>query len=91
MTFEAGAVVAPDPDDEGVFELPHVLDRIQQPADVMVGVLRISGIHLHLVGEEALAVLVEGVPGRHLLRPRGQLCISRDHSQLLLARERLFT
>ena len=37
--FHAGAVVAPDVDDEGVVEFAHLLDRVQQAADVPVGVL----------------------------------------------------
>ena len=75
--LEAGAVVAPDPDHDGVVELAHLLDRVEQPADVVVGVLRVAGVDLHLVREQPLAVLRQRVPGRHQLVARRQLGVRR--------------
>ena len=53
--LHARAVVAPDPDDERVVELAHLLDRGEDAADVPVGVLRVAGVDLHLARVQALA------------------------------------
>ncbi len=58
------AVVAPDVDDQGVVELAHLLDGVEQPAHVPVGVLGEAGKHLHLAGVEPALGLGEAVPGR---------------------------
>ena len=52
--LHAGAVVAPDVDDQRVVEVAHLLDRVEQAADVPVGVLREAGEDLHLAGVELL-------------------------------------
>ena len=52
--FHAGAVVAPDVEDQGVVEFAHLLDRVEQAADVPVGVLLEAGVDLHLPGVELL-------------------------------------
>ena len=62
--LHAGAVVAPDVDDQRVVELAHLLDRVEQPADVPVGVLGEAGEHLHLAGVELLLGVAQRVPGR---------------------------
>ena len=85
----AGPVVADDVVDERVAEHAEVLERVDQPADVMVGVLHEAGVHLHLAGEHGLEVVRDLVPGRDLLGPCRQLGVGRDHAELLLARERL--
>ena len=54
--FHARAVVAPDPDDQGVAELTEFLDGVDHPADVVVGVFGEARIHLHLTGVEGLQV-----------------------------------
>ena len=50
--LQAGAVVAPDPDHEGVVELTHLLDRVEDSPHVPVRVLRVAGVGLHLPGVE---------------------------------------
>ncbi len=97
--LHAGAVVAPDPDDEGVVELPHLIEGVEEPAHVPVGVLLVPGVHLHLPGIEPLLVLGEGVPRREgavvrcrTLRVRrrgGQLRLRGDNAQLPLSPEGL--
>ena len=47
-SLQARAVVPEDVDDERVLELAHLLDRVEQAADVPVGVLLEAGIDLHL-------------------------------------------
>jgi hypothetical protein len=51
-------------DDEGVVQVAHFLDRVEQPADVPVGVLLVAGVHLHLPHVQPLLRLRQGVPGR---------------------------
>ena len=87
--LHAGAVVAPDPDDQGVVQLAELLDRVDHPADVVVGVLREPRVHLHLAGVERLQLLGHVVPCRERLVARRQLGVRGDHAQLLLPREGL--
>ena len=87
--FHAGAVVAPDVDHERVLELAHLVDRVDHATDVPVRVLAVARVHLHLARVEALAGLVERVPGRHRVGARRQLRVGRDHPALLLALEGL--
>ena len=87
--LHAGAVVAEDVEDERVLELAHLLDRVEQPPDVPVGVLLEAGVDLHLPRVQLLLVLRERVPGREALRSGRQLGVGRDHAQLLLPLERL--
>ena len=67
-----GAVVADDEVDQRVVEHLQVLERIDQPADVMVGVLHERGVHLHLALEHRLELGIHVVPGRDLRVPRRQ-------------------
>ena len=87
--LHAGAVVAPDVEDERVVEVAHLLDGVEQPADVPVGVLLVAGVDLHLPGVELLLRVGEGVPRRESVGPLGQLGVLRDDAELLLALERL--
>ena len=87
--LEAGAVVAPDVDDERVVELAHLLDGVEQAAHVPVGVRGVAGVDLHLTGVELLLVGGERVPGGELGGPRRELGVGGDHAELLLAGERL--
>ena len=57
--LHAGAVVTPDPDHQGVVELAHLVDGVEQASDVPVGVLLVAGVHLHLPRVEPLLVVVE--------------------------------
>ena len=87
--LHAGAVVAPDPDDQRVVELAQVLDRVDHPPDVVVGVLGVARVDLHLAGVERLQLVGHVVPGRERLVARGQLGVRGDDPELLLAGEGL--
>ena len=87
--LQAGAVVAEDVDDERVVELAHLLDRVEQPADVPVGVLLEAGVDLHLPRVQLLLAVGERVPGRERVRSRRQHGVGGDHAELLLPLERL--
>ena len=88
-SLHAGPVVAPDPQNERVVELPELLDGVDDASDVVVGVLREPGIDLHLAGVEGPQILGDPVPGREGRVARGQLGVRRDHPELLLTGERL--
>ena len=83
------AVVADDDVDQRVVEDLQVGERVDEPADVVVGVLEEPGVHLHLPGQHRLQLLRHLVPRRDLLVPRGQLRRLRHHAELLLAGEGL--
>ena len=57
--LQARAVVPEDVDDERVVELAHLLDRVEQPADVPVGVLLEARVDLHLPRIQLLLALGE--------------------------------
>jgi hypothetical protein len=80
----AEAVVADDVVDNRVVEDSEVIDRIDQPADVMIGVLQEAGVHLHLPGQHRLELIGHVLPRRKFGVPGGQLGVRRDDSQLLL-------
>ncbi len=50
--FGRGAVVADDVVDEGVVEDLGLLEQVDQPADLVVGVLEEPGVDLHLAAQE---------------------------------------
>ena len=52
--FGARAVVAADVDDQGVVEFAQVLDRLDHPADLVVGVGKVGPIDVRLLDEELL-------------------------------------
>ena len=87
--LHAGAVVAPHVEDQRVLQIAHLIDRVQQPPNVPVGVLRVAGEHLHLPRVELLLGVRERVPGREQIRPFGQLGVFGDDAKFLLALERL--
>ena len=87
--LQAGAVVAEDVDDERVVELAQLLDRVEQAADVPVGVLLEAGIDLHLPRVQLLLAVRKRVPGREVVRSRRQHRVRRDHAQRLLPLEGL--
>ena len=84
-----GAVVADDVVDERVVEDAQLLQRVEQPADVVVGVLQEARVDLHLPAQHGLERLRHLVPGRDLLVARGELAVRRDDAQLLLPGEGL--
>ena len=62
--FRARTIVAADIDDQGVVEFAEIFDRLDDAADLMVGVGHISAIDIRLLGEELLFDRSEGVPLR---------------------------
>ena len=88
LALGAGAVVAVDVDDQRIVELAHVFDRLDDAADLVVGVGHVGGEHIDLADEQLLLVRRELVPLlEHVLGPGRQLGILRDHTELLLVRE----
>ena len=87
--LHAGAVVAPDVDHERVVELAQLLQRVEQPADVVVRVLLVARVHLHLPGVELPLLVRQRVPGRHRVGPGRELRVLGDDAELLLALQRL--
>ena len=83
--LHAGAVVAPDVDDQRVIQLIHFLDGVEQPAHVPVSILRETSKYFHLAGVQFLLGVAERVPCRVWVRPRRQLGIRRDDAEFLLA------
>ena len=61
----AGGAVVGGVHDDGVLELPGVLQVLDDAADLSVGVLGEAGVDLGQAGEELLLVRVELVPGAH--------------------------
>ena len=84
----AGPVVAGDVEDQRVVELANILERLNDPADFVVGMLHKSGKHFGLAREEPFLVGRELVPildGGGLGREPGS---SRHHAQFDLSRQR---
>ena len=79
-----GSVVADDDVDQRVVEDAQLVEGVDQPADVVVGVLEEAGVDLHLPGQHRLEVVGHVVPGRDLVRSGGQLGVGRDDTGLAL-------
>ena len=88
--FGRRAVVADDQVDQRVVEDFQILERVDEPAEMVVGVLEERGVDLHLTGEDGPHVLRRLVPRRDLGRPRRQHGVGGDDAQLLLPRKNLF-
>ena len=84
-----GAVVADDVVHERVVEGADLLQRIEQAADVMVGVFEESRVDLHLPAQHRLEILRHRVPRGDLLVARGEPAVRRDDAQRLLPRDGL--
>ena len=88
----AGAVVAVDVDDERVVEFAHLLDGVDDAADLMIAVGGVGGEDFDLLDEELLGLGIQFVPGlEDILRPRCQLGVGGDHAELLLVFEDAFS
>jgi len=57
--FRARAVVAADVDDQGVVELAEVLDSLDDPPDLVVGVRQVRAVDVSLLNEELLLFKTE--------------------------------
>src|SRR5829696_297214 len=84
-----GPVVPDDVVDQGVVQDLQLGQGVDQPADVVVGVLQEPGVDLHLAGQHRLERLGHVVPGRDLVVAAGKLGVGRDHAQCLLPLDRL--
>ena len=85
----ARPVVADDVVDERVLEHAEVVERVDEPSDVVVGVLEEAGVDLHLAGEDRLQLIGHVVPGGDLVVPRCQLRLRGHDAELLLPRQGL--
>jgi hypothetical protein len=56
---------------------PRSVERVDQPPDVVVGVLEEAGVDLHLAREHRLELVGHVLPGWDLLVPRRQLRLRR--------------
>ena len=85
----AGAVVAADVDNQRVVDFPFVLDFLNDPADLMIGIGYVGGKHLGLMRIELLLDQRKGVPLRQDIRPRRELGTRRNDAEPLLVDENL--
>ena len=69
--------------------MPRSVDRVDQTADVVVGVLEEAGVDLHLAREHGLQLDRHVIPGGDLVVPGRELGVGRDHAECLLSSERL--
>ena len=82
--FGRRAVVADDQVDQRVVEDRRCPERVEHPADVMVGVLHERGVDFHLALERRLELGIHLVPRRDLLVARREHGVGADDAQLLL-------
>jgi hypothetical protein len=87
--FGRCSVVSDDVVDERVLEDAEILECVEQPPHVVVGVLQEPGVDLHLAREHRLELLGHVVPRRDLLGPRRELRVGRHDPQRPLAFEDL--
>ena len=85
----AGPVVGDDHDD-GVVQLAQVVQEVQHPSDLVVGVLEESGEDLHHPGVELALVVRQVGPLLHVGVVAGQLGVLGDDAEFLLTGEHLF-
>ena len=87
--FAAAAVVPVDVDDQGVIQLAHLVDGLDDAPHVVIGVREGGGVHLGHAGVKPLLVSRKAAPCRQGIWPRCQFGIGRNDAHLLLPRERL--
>ena len=83
------AVVTEDVVDDRVVEDAHLLERVDETTEVIVGVLEEAGVHLHLAREDRLQELRHVVPCGDRVGSRCEHCVGWNHAELLLPHERL--
>ncbi len=88
--FRAGAVVG-DEHDQRVVELAGRGEEVDQPADVMIGVLEEAGEHFHHAGVEPPLVGGQLAPVLHVGVVTRQHGVLRDDAELFLLGEHLLT
>ena len=89
-SFRARTVVAADEDDQRVVELALILHRLDDAADLVVGVHEIRGVNIGLADEQLLLVGRQRVPFlQQIIRPGRQLGVLGDHAEFLLVGENL--
>ena len=71
--------------DDGVVEFAQAVDKVDDPAQVVVGLLQEGRIDLHLPGVEFFRVVGETLPGLHFFGARRQLSSRRDDALRELA------
>ncbi len=81
-TLCRGTIVADNQVDERVVD--HRFERIEQPTNMIVGVLQECRVHLHLALQYGLEFGVHVIPGRDLVVTRGEYGIGRNNAQLFL-------
>ena len=69
----AGRAVVRHEDDERVLALARLLEVVEQPADLVIGVRQEARVDLGHAGEEPLLVVRERVPGLRVLERRERL------------------
>ena len=72
------AIVADDVVDQRVIEQIELLQRIHQPANMVIGILHEPGVNLHLPDEHGLERRGHLIPGRDFFVPRRELAILRN-------------
>ena len=75
----ARAVVGHD-DDDRVVELPGLLEVVEHPAELVVGVRDEAGEHLGHASEQALLVVGQRVPGPDGVEQRPRLAVGTGRS-----------
>ena len=69
---------------ESIVEKVELLHRLQQAADMMVGVFQEARIDLHLAAQHRLERFWHVVPSRNFFVARRELAVLRDHAELFL-------
>ena len=85
--FRGSAVVTHHVEHQSVVEYTHVLQPVDEPAYLVVGVLEKRRVQLHQTGRDLLLVVVEFVPVWEPWSPRGQFGVRSDDAQFLLLLE----
>ena len=85
--FRGRSVVADNEVDQRVVEDLELLNGVDEPADVVVGVLQEPGVHLHLSFQDGSQFFGHVIPSRDLGVAFGEVGIGADDPEFLLAFE----